>query len=62
MLLKNSNLSRLNYQLVRTFIKQKYKDNKGQETNKTFDFTGINGTLVYTVPFTSVIINIQHNS
>ena len=57
MLLKNSNLSRLNYQLVRTFIKQKYKDNKGQETNKSLISLGSD-----TAPFTSVIINIQQNS
>ena len=41
MLLKNSNLSRLNYQLVRTHIRQKYKDNKGQEPSKTNFITGI---------------------
>ena len=57
MLLKNSNLSRLNYQLVRTHINQKYKDNKGQEPSKTQCGTGISGTHDYTAPFTSVIIN-----
>ena len=57
MLLKNRQITCLNYQLVHQFISQKYKDKKGAKPSKTLCVTGISGTLDYTAPFTSVIIN-----
>ena len=57
MLLTTPKIQRLNYQLVRVIIALKYKLKKGQEPSKTLCGTGISGTLDYTAPFTSVIIN-----
>ena len=57
MLFKNRQITCLNYQLVHQFISQKYKDKKGAKPSKTLCVTGISGTLDYTAPFTSVIIN-----
>ena len=57
MLLKNRQITCLNYQLVHQFISQKYKDKKGAKPSKTLCVTGISGTLDYTALFTSVIIN-----
>ena len=57
MLLTTPKIQRLNYQLVRIIIALKYKLKKGQEPSKMLCVTGISGTLNYTAPFTSVIIN-----
>ena len=57
MLLTTPKIQRLNYQLVRVIIALKCKLKKGQEPSKTLCGTGISGTLDYTAPFTSVIIN-----
>ena len=57
MLLTTPKIKRLNYQLVRVIIALKCKLKKGQEPSKTLCGTGISGTLDYTAPFTSVIIN-----
>ena len=57
MLLTTPKIQRLNYQLVRVIIALKCKLKKGQEPSKTLCVTGISGTLDYTAPFTSVIIN-----
>ena len=57
MLLTYHKIERLNYQLVRVLIALKCKLKKGQEPSKTLCGTGISGTLDYTAPFTSVIIN-----
>ena len=57
MLLTYHKIERLNYQLVRVIIALKCKLKKGQEPSKTLCGTGISGTLNYTAPFTSVIIN-----
>ena len=57
MLFKTPNLPSLKYNFIRTNLHKKYKDNKGQEPSKTLCVTGISGTLYYTAPFTSVIIN-----
>ena len=57
MLLTTPKIERLNYQLVRVIIALKCKLKKGQEPSKTLCVTGISGTLDYTAPFTSVIIN-----
>ena len=57
MLLTTPKIQRLNYQLVRVIIALKYKLKKGQEPSKMLCVTGISGTLNYTAPFTSVIIN-----
>ena len=57
MLLTTPKIKRLNYQLVRIIIALKCKLKKGQEPSKTLCGTGISGTLDYTAPFTSVIIN-----
>ena len=57
MLLTTPKIQRLNYQLVRVIIALKCKLKKGQEPSKTLCVTGISGTLNYTAPFTSVIIN-----
>ena len=57
MLLTTPKIERLNYQLVRVIIALKYKLKKGQEPSKILCVTGISGTLDYTAPFTSVIIN-----
>ena len=57
MLLTTPKIQRLNYQLVRVIIALKCKLKKGQEPSKTLCGTGISGTLDYTAPFTSIIIN-----
>ena len=57
MLLTTPKIQRLNYQLVRVIIALKCKLKKGQEPSKMLCVTGISGTLDYTAPFTSVIIN-----
>ena len=57
MLLTTPKIQRLNYQLVRVIIALKCKLKKGQEPSKTLCVTRISGTLNYTAPFTSVIIN-----
>jgi len=57
MLLTTPKIQRLNYQLVRVIIALKCKLKKGQEPSKMLCVTGISGTLNYTAPFTSVIIN-----
>ena len=57
MLLTTPKIEPLNYQLVRVIIALKCKLKKGQEPSKTLCGTGISGTLDYTAPFTSVIIN-----
>ena len=57
MLLTYHKIERLNYQLVRVIIALKCKLKKGQEPSKKQCVTGISGTLNYTAPFTSVIIN-----
>ena len=57
MLLTTPKIQRLNYQLVHKLYTLKCKLEKGQEPSKTLCVTGISGTLDYTAPFTSVIIN-----
>lgn len=57
MLLTTHKIQRLNYQLVPKLNALKCKLKKGQEPSKTLCGTGISGTLDYTAPFTSVIIN-----
>ena len=57
MLLTYHKIERLNYQLVQVINALKCKLKKGQEPSKTLCVNGISGTLNYTAPFTSVIIN-----
>ena len=57
MLLTTPKIQRLNYQLVHKLYTLKCKLKKGQEPSKTLCVTRISGTLDYTAPFTSVIIN-----
>ena len=57
MLLTTPKIQRLNYQLVHKLYALKCKLKKGQEPSKTLCVTRISGTLNYTAPFTSVIIN-----
>ena len=57
MLLTTPKIQRLNYQLVHKLNALKCKLKKGQEPSKTLCITRISGTLNYTAPFTSVIIN-----
>lgn len=57
MLLTTPKIQRLNYQLVPKLNALKCKLKKGQEPSKTLCVTRISGTLNYTAPFTSVIIN-----
>ena len=57
MLLTYHKIERLNYQLVHVINALKCKLKKGQEPSKKQCVTGISGTLDYTAPFTSVIIN-----
>ena len=57
MLLTTPKIQRLNYQLVHKLNALKCKLKKGQEPSKTLCVTRISGTLNYTAPFTSVIIN-----
>ena len=57
MLLTTPKIQRLNYQLVHKLNALKCKLKKGQEPSKTICTTRISGTLNYTAPFTSVIIN-----
>ena len=57
MLLTYHKIERLNYQLVHVINALKCKLKKGQEPSKKQCVTGISGTLNYTAPFTSVIIN-----
>lgn len=57
MLLTTPKIQRLNYQLVHKLYTLKCKLKKGQEPSKTLCVTRISGTLNYTAPFTSVIIN-----
>lgn len=57
MLLTTPKIQRLNYQLVHKLYTLKCKLKKGQEPSKTICTTRISGTLNYTAPFTSVIIN-----
>ena len=57
MLLTTPKIQRLNYQLVHKLYTLKCKLKKGQEPSKMLCVTGISGTLNYTAPFTSVIIN-----
>ena len=57
MLLTTHKIQRLNYQLVPKLNALKCKLKKGQEPSKTLCVTRISGTLNYTAPFTSVIIN-----
>ena len=57
MLLTYHKIERLNYQLVQVINALKCKLKKGQEPSKTLCVTRISGTLNYTAPFTSVIIN-----
>ena len=57
MLLTTPKIQRLNYQLVHKLNALKCKLKKGQEPSKTLCVTRISGTLDYTAPFTSVIIN-----
>ena len=57
MLLTTPKIQRLNYQLLHKLNALKCKLKKGQEPSKTLCTTRISGTLDYTAPFTSVIIN-----